>query len=117
MNPLDSTAIPERTAQSLFRPSAGPAAMRPAEPDGSARTPSRLFAVRPRSSASAEAAMNNPRAMIARAQQVMDLASMAGATDAFRRQIAVAAYLAEMEAQREMAQLQREALVAREWSA
>lgn len=61
--------------------------------------------------------MDNPRAMIARAQQVMDLASMSGSTEEFRRQIAVAAYLAEMEAQREMARLAREALVAREWSA
>jgi hypothetical protein len=61
--------------------------------------------------------MDNPRAMIARAQQVMELASLSGSTDAFRRQIAVAAYLAEMEAQREMAHLAREALVAREWSA
>ncbi len=61
--------------------------------------------------------MDNPRAMLARAQQVMDLATMSGSTDTFRRQIAVAAYLAEMEAQREMARLQREALMTREWSA
>jgi hypothetical protein len=114
MGPLESTAIPDRAAQSFLRAPAGPSVTQAVEPDRSA---SRLFAVRPRSSASAEAAMNNPRAMIARAQEVMDLASMSGSTEAFRRQIAVAAYLAEMEAQREMARLQREALVAREWSA
>jgi len=61
--------------------------------------------------------MDNPRAMLARAEQVMDLANMSGSTDAFRRQIAVAAYLAEMEAQQEMARLQREALMTREWLA
>ncbi len=61
--------------------------------------------------------MDNPRAMMRRAQQVLELATMGGATPAFRRQIAVAAYLAEMEAQREIARLQREALVVQEWSA
>jgi hypothetical protein len=117
MDPLDSTAILDRASQSFLRSSGGPAAARSAQPVGSDRSPSRLFAVRPRSAASAQAAMDNPRAMLARAQQVMNLATMSGATAAFRRQIAVAAYLAEMEAQREMARLQREALVAREWSA
>ena len=117
MDPLDSTAILDRAAQSFLRPPAGVTRERRAEPSGTG-TPSsafHLFDVRPRSSASS--AMDNPRAMLRRAQQVLELASMSGSTEAFRRQIAVAAYLAEMEAQREMARMQREALMVREWSA
>lgn len=117
MDPLDSTAILDRAAQSLLRPSAGRRSERGVLPTstGTAASASHLFDVRPRSSASS--AMENPRAMLRRAQQVLELAAMSGSTDVFRRQIAVAAYLAEMEAQREMARLQREALMAREWFA
>ena len=48
---------------------------------------------------------------------MLELAMMSGSTEAFRRQIAVAAYLAEMEAMREIARMQREVLIVREWSA
>lgn len=116
MDPLESTAIPDRISRPSLRSPEGAAAQQPIEPAVAATSTSasRVFEVRPRS---AEAAMDNPRAMMRRAQQVMELATMSGSTEAFRRQIAVAAYLAEMEAQREIARMQREALIVQEWSA
>ena len=116
MDPLGPSSL-DRAGRSLLRSPAAARAAEPSEATGPERAPARLFALQPRSAASAQAVMDNPRAMLARAEQVMELASMSGSTDAFRRQIAVAAYLAEMEAQREMARLQREALMTREWSA
>ena len=116
MDPLGTASL-DRAGQTLLRPRAAVRSPAPSEAGGLDRPPSRLFALQPRSSASAQAVMDNPRAMLARAEQVMELATMSGSTDTFRRQIAVAAYLAEMEAQREMARLQREALMTREWSA
>jgi len=118
VNPLDRAAGVDRGSQSLLlRSSPGAPATHPLDASGTDRAPARLFAMQPRSAASAQAVMDNPRAMLARAQQVMELASLAGSTEVFRREIAVAAYLAEMEAQREMTRLQREALMTREWSA
>ena len=116
VDPLGPSSL-DRAGQSLLRSPAAARSAGPSEASGPERPPARLFALQPRSAASAQAVMDNPRAMLARAEQVMELASMSGSTEAFRRQIAVAAYLAEMEAQREMARLQREALMTREWSA
>jgi len=116
MDPLGSTAIPDRPSRSFLRAPEDAARQRPMEPAATttSTSASRLFDVRPRS---ADSVMDNPRAMMRRAQQVLELATMGGSTEAFRRQIAVAAYLAEMEAQREIARLQREALMVQEWSA
>jgi hypothetical protein len=55
--------------------------------------------------------------MIRTAEEVLQIAATSGLSAAFRRQIAAAAYLAEIEAQIERARLQREGMVAREWFA
>ena len=60
---------------------------------------------------------DNPRAMIRKAEEVLQLVTMSGSSAVFRRQIAAAAYLAEIEAQRELAGLQHEGTVRREWFA
>jgi len=60
---------------------------------------------------------DNPRAMIRKAEEVLQIAAMSGSSAVFRRQIAAAAYLAEIEAQRELARLQHEGSVRREWFA
>ena len=116
MDPLDSTAILDRASRSFLRSPEGGAPQRPIEPAAApaSSSASRVFEVRPRSP---DSSMDNPRAMMRRAQQVLEIATMGGSTEAFRRQIAVAAYLAEMEAMREIARLQREVLMVREWSA
>ncbi|MGA2381457.1 MAG: hypothetical protein ABSG85_19325 [Spirochaetia bacterium] len=55
--------------------------------------------------------------MIRKAEEVLQLVTMSGSSAVFRRQIAAAAYLAEIEAQRELAGLQHEGTVRREWFA
>jgi hypothetical protein len=55
--------------------------------------------------------------MIRKAEEVLQIATLSGSSAVFRRQIAAAAYLAEIEAQRELAQLQHEGTVGREWFA
>jgi hypothetical protein len=55
--------------------------------------------------------------MILKAEEVLQIATMSGSSPAFRRQIAAAAYIAEIEAQSELARLQRESPIRREWFA
>ena len=52
--------------------------------------------------------VDNPQATIRKAEEVLQIAATNGSSVVFRRRIAAAAYLAEIEAQRELARMRRE---------
>lgn len=130
MDPLDSTAILVGAVESLLRPSPAnpPAAGRPAFPRVQA---AESIEARPSQRESKEAAISrqtsaptpglaadNPRATIRKAQELLQIAATDGASPILSRRIAAAAYLAEAEAQRELARMRRERPAGtREWLA
>ena len=139
MDPLDSTAILNRAVDSLVHSSAGPRSARPAEL-GTFEVRKRIFPPRAETEQTPQpssrrlttgqpsrltsgtqsfvfSTSGNPREMIRKAEEVLQIATMSGSSAVFRRQIASAAYLAEIEAQMELARLQREGSAAREWFA
>jgi hypothetical protein len=119
VDPLDSTAILDRAAQSLLRPSAiRPSGARRAglgETEARGSAPSGL--PNP-NQPSLSPIFDNPRVTIRKAEEVLQVVAANGFSAVFRRRIAAAAYLAEAEAQQELARMRRERPAGiREWFA
>lgn len=147
MNPLDSTAILDRAVGSFLRVSARPAGAGRVEPriteisrgtgvpsreatagshgisQATQPSPDRLrpgltsLSSAAKTQPHASPAAGNPRALIRDAEEVLQLITISASSAVFRRQIAAAAYLAEIEAQRELAASLREGASGREWFA
>ena len=102
VDPLDSTAILDRAVDSLLRPSlARPSSAREATPRAPLAPPST-------NQTGLSAIIDNPRVTIRKAEEVLQSIAASGFSVVFRRRIAVAAYLAEIEAQKELAKMRRE---------